>query len=280
MPAPPEVPGDPDQIQQVCLNLIMNAIHAMPSGGTLRIATERVVRRKGGLDLAPPAEYAVLTIADSGPGHPGRRPREDLRAVLHHQGRGAGDRASAWRSATASSRTTTAGSRSTARPAGGADIPRLPALCAAVAAADDSAAPGCRRSTAPSDRQALAEAIRSARIELSVRRAACSDDSEPRPSRRGGGRARRILVVEDDAAMRDDAARGAGGRRLRVESAAGGRAGIERVRAGRHRPGRLRRQDARPRRARHAARDQGGHARRRTSSSSPRSARSTPPSAR
>jgi signal transduction histidine kinase len=63
-----EVPGDPDQIQQVCLNLFMNAIHAMPRGGTLRIAIEEVVRRKGGLDLAPPAAYAVLSIADSGPG--------------------------------------------------------------------------------------------------------------------------------------------------------------------------------------------------------------------
>jgi signal transduction histidine kinase len=70
MPAPPEVPGDPDQIQQVCLNLIMNAIHAMPSGGKLRVATTRMVRRKGGLDLAPPAEYAALIIADSGPGIP------------------------------------------------------------------------------------------------------------------------------------------------------------------------------------------------------------------
>jgi signal transduction histidine kinase len=70
MPAPPEVPGDPDQIQQVCLNLIMNAIHAMPKGGTLRVATTRMVRRKGGLDLAPPAEYAALTVADSGPGIP------------------------------------------------------------------------------------------------------------------------------------------------------------------------------------------------------------------
>jgi signal transduction histidine kinase len=70
MPAPPEVPGDPDQIQQVCLNLIMNAIHAMPAGGKLRVATERMVRRKGGLDLAPPAEYAALIIADSGPGIP------------------------------------------------------------------------------------------------------------------------------------------------------------------------------------------------------------------
>jgi signal transduction histidine kinase len=70
MPAPPEVPGDPDQIQQVCLNLITNAIHAMPEGGTLRVATECVVRRKGGLDLASPAEYAVLVIGDSGPGIP------------------------------------------------------------------------------------------------------------------------------------------------------------------------------------------------------------------
>jgi signal transduction histidine kinase len=70
MPAPPEVPGDPDQIQQVCLNLITNAIHAMPNGGTLRVATERMVRRKGGLDLAPPAEYAALIVADSGPGIP------------------------------------------------------------------------------------------------------------------------------------------------------------------------------------------------------------------
>jgi signal transduction histidine kinase len=70
MPAPPEVPGDPDQIQQVCLNLLTNAVHAMPAGGTLHVATECVVRRKGGLDLAEPAEYAVLVISDSGPGIP------------------------------------------------------------------------------------------------------------------------------------------------------------------------------------------------------------------
>jgi signal transduction histidine kinase len=66
----PDAPGDADQIQQVCLNLLMNAIHAMPAGGTLRLATERVVRRKGGLDLAAPAEYVVLAISDSGSGIP------------------------------------------------------------------------------------------------------------------------------------------------------------------------------------------------------------------
>jgi len=70
LPSPPEVPGDPDQIQQVCLNLLMNAIHAMPSGGTLRITAEKVIRRKEGLDLAAPAPYAMLEIIDSGPGIP------------------------------------------------------------------------------------------------------------------------------------------------------------------------------------------------------------------
>jgi signal transduction histidine kinase len=66
----PDVPGDPDQIQQVCLNLIGNAVHAMPAGGTLRVAAARVVRRKGGLDLAAPVEYVVLEISDSGTGIP------------------------------------------------------------------------------------------------------------------------------------------------------------------------------------------------------------------
>ncbi len=70
LPSPPEVPGDPDQIQQVCLNLLMNAIHAMPNGGALRISAEKVTRRKEGLDLAAPASYAMLEIVDSGPGIP------------------------------------------------------------------------------------------------------------------------------------------------------------------------------------------------------------------
>ncbi|MES1208564.1 MAG: ATP-binding protein, partial [Pseudomonadota bacterium] len=63
-----EVPGDPDQIQQVCLNLLMNALHAMPAGGRLRVSLDVVARRKEGLDLSPPAEYARLEIADDGAG--------------------------------------------------------------------------------------------------------------------------------------------------------------------------------------------------------------------
>ncbi|HEY4187291.1 MAG TPA: ATP-binding protein, partial [Polyangia bacterium] len=64
------VPGDPDQIQQVCLNLLMNAVQAMPAGagGRLRVSIESVTRRKGGLDRAAPAGYVMLQIADTGAG--------------------------------------------------------------------------------------------------------------------------------------------------------------------------------------------------------------------
>jgi len=62
------IPGDADGIQQVCLNLLMNAIHAMPEGGMIRIGLDYVVRRKEGLALSPPLPYARLSIADTGPG--------------------------------------------------------------------------------------------------------------------------------------------------------------------------------------------------------------------
>jgi signal transduction histidine kinase len=64
------IPGNPDEIQQVCLNLIMNAIHAMPDGGKLGVNLEYVIRRKEGLDLAPPSPYLMLAISDTGPGVP------------------------------------------------------------------------------------------------------------------------------------------------------------------------------------------------------------------
>jgi signal transduction histidine kinase len=64
------IPGDADEIQQVCMNLIMNAIQAMPSGGKLAIAIEYVIRRKEGLDLAPPSPYLMMAFADTGPGVP------------------------------------------------------------------------------------------------------------------------------------------------------------------------------------------------------------------
>jgi signal transduction histidine kinase len=59
LPAPiPDVLCDPDQIEQVLLNLFLNAADAMPSGGELRVSAS-----------AEGADLAVL-VEDTGPGVP------------------------------------------------------------------------------------------------------------------------------------------------------------------------------------------------------------------
>jgi signal transduction histidine kinase len=65
---PATVLGDADAIQQVCLNLLVNAIQAMPKGGRLRVSTRVVTRRKGELEAAAPAAYACLEVSDTGVG--------------------------------------------------------------------------------------------------------------------------------------------------------------------------------------------------------------------
>jgi signal transduction histidine kinase len=67
-PGLPEVTGDGDGLRQVVLNLLVNAIQAMPDGGQLEIRTELTHRRKGGLDLAPPQHYVALSVQDEGTG--------------------------------------------------------------------------------------------------------------------------------------------------------------------------------------------------------------------
>ena len=54
----PNVLGDSDQMSQVMINLIMNALHAMPDGGMLRIT----LGSEGGM--------AKLTVSDTGHGIP------------------------------------------------------------------------------------------------------------------------------------------------------------------------------------------------------------------
>lgn len=54
----PMVLADADQMSQVMINLVMNAVHAMPEGGTLRVA------------LAPEPQMVRLTVADTGHGIP------------------------------------------------------------------------------------------------------------------------------------------------------------------------------------------------------------------
>jgi signal transduction histidine kinase len=64
----PAVKGDADQLQQVLLNLLINAIDAMPGGGAIRVETSLVTRRRPGLEVAPEQPVVVVEISDTGPG--------------------------------------------------------------------------------------------------------------------------------------------------------------------------------------------------------------------
>jgi signal transduction histidine kinase len=54
------VDGDPEQLHQVCVNLLINGVEAMPSGGTLEVQTE----------IDPARNGVVVRFRDHGPGIP------------------------------------------------------------------------------------------------------------------------------------------------------------------------------------------------------------------
>jgi two-component system, NtrC family, sensor kinase len=57
----PAIRGEPHTLQQVLMNLLVNARDAMPNGGTVRIETSRGTGREDGVRLV---------VADNGPGIP------------------------------------------------------------------------------------------------------------------------------------------------------------------------------------------------------------------
>ena len=65
------IDADPAQIEQVILNLAVNAQHAMPDGGRLLIETSNVSLgmniSKSHLE-ARPGKYVLLTVSDTGTG--------------------------------------------------------------------------------------------------------------------------------------------------------------------------------------------------------------------
>ena len=75
--------GDRGQIEQVLLNLCINARDAMPDGGTLTIVTSSAGPRDEDGDTAA---RVCLSVSDTGTGNPCRDPRAHLRALLHDEG--------------------------------------------------------------------------------------------------------------------------------------------------------------------------------------------------
>lgn len=66
----PLVDGDADRLQQVLINLLLNAVQAMPDGGTLAIETVTIRRTRPGLETGAEQDFVVLVVSDSGTGIP------------------------------------------------------------------------------------------------------------------------------------------------------------------------------------------------------------------
>lgn len=69
----PPVQGDGDRLQQVLLNLLLNAVQAMPEGGALTVETAAITRQRPGLELSPEQGFVRLEVSDTGVGIPADR---------------------------------------------------------------------------------------------------------------------------------------------------------------------------------------------------------------
>ena len=72
----PVVEGDSGEIEQALVNLILNAIDAMPNGGELSLSTRLMKREAPGPSVENPGCFVLITVADTGVGIPeGIQPR-------------------------------------------------------------------------------------------------------------------------------------------------------------------------------------------------------------
>jgi two-component system cell cycle sensor histidine kinase/response regulator CckA len=63
-----QVRADAGHIEQVIVNLAVNARDAMPTGGRIMIATSNVIRDKHSAGPLPPGRYVLLSVSDTGCG--------------------------------------------------------------------------------------------------------------------------------------------------------------------------------------------------------------------
>ena len=66
----PRITGDVDRLQQVMINLLLNAVQAMPDGGTLSVETRSVRRARPGLEGGAEQSFAMFAVHDTGVGIP------------------------------------------------------------------------------------------------------------------------------------------------------------------------------------------------------------------
>ena len=102
----PAIMGDRGQIEQVLVNLAVNARDAMPNGGHLTIRTSDAWMDEGGRPSVPPSSCpgrtSLLEVADTGIGMDGETQAPRVRTVLHDEGSRAAVPASVSRRSTAS----------------------------------------------------------------------------------------------------------------------------------------------------------------------------------